>query len=125
MKFLLDVNASGILSTLLLELSHDIACVNSVDAKMSDDEILNWAVSEKRIIITTDSDFEQMIWLEDRIHCGVLRLENLPRLERMALIQEVLTNHAVDLASGSVVIATQQKIRIRRKPKVIENRNNN
>jgi predicted nuclease of predicted toxin-antitoxin system len=123
MKFLLDVNASGILSTLLLELSHDIACVNSVDAKMSDDEILNWAVREERIIITTDSDFEQMIWLQDRIHCGVLRLENLPRLERMALIQEVLTNYAVDLASGCVVIATKQKIRIRRKPKVIENIN--
>jgi predicted nuclease of predicted toxin-antitoxin system len=122
MKFLLDVNASGIF-TLLLELNYDIACVNSVDAKMSDDEILNWAVSEDRIIITTDSDFEQMIWLQDRIHCGVLRLENLPRLERMALIQEVLTNYAVDLASGSVIIATQQKIRIRRKPKLIENRN--
>jgi predicted nuclease of predicted toxin-antitoxin system len=117
MKFLLDVNASGILSTLLLELSHDIACVNSVDAKMSDDEILDWAVSEERIIITTDSDFEQMIWLQNRIHCGVLRLENLPRLDRVALIQEVLTNYPVDLASGAVVIATQQKIRIRRKPK--------
>ena len=115
MKFLLDVNASGILSTLLLELGHDVACVNQVNSKMSDDAILSWAVNEERIIITADSDFEQMIWLQERIHCGVLRLENLPRVERMALFQEVLANYAGDLELGAVVIATQKKIRIRRK----------
>ncbi len=121
MKFLLDVNASGILSTLLIELGHDIVCVNHVNSKMSDDAILDWAVREERIIITTDSDFEQMIWLQSRIHCGVLRLENLPRLERMALFQEVLDNYGGDLELGAVVIATQQKIRIRRKPKIVDN----
>ncbi|MBP0028301.1 MAG: DUF5615 family PIN-like protein [Roseofilum sp. Guam] len=32
---------------------------------MSDGDILDWAVREQRIIITTDSDFEQLIWLQD------------------------------------------------------------
>ena len=85
MKFLLDVNASATLSSLLQDLGHDIVCVRDVDRKMSDSDILAWAVRENRIIITTDSDFEQLIWLQERIHCGVLRLENLPRSERMAL----------------------------------------
>lgn len=115
MKFLLDVNASGVLSGLLLDLGHDVACVRDVDRRMSDSEILDWAVREKRIIITTDSDFEQMIWLQERQHCGVLRLENLPRSERIALFQEILANYVQDLEAGVVVIATQQKIRIRRK----------
>jgi predicted nuclease of predicted toxin-antitoxin system len=121
MKFLLDVNASGVLSTLLIELGHDIACVARVDSKMSDDEVLDWAVREERIIITTDSDFEQMIWLRSRIHCGVLRLENLPRLERIALFQEILDNYTEELQLASIIIATQQKIRIRRKPEAIDN----
>lgn len=81
---------------------------------MSDSEILNWAVREERIIITTDSDFEQMIWLQARQHCGVLRLENLPRSERISLLQDVLSSYGQDLESGAVVIATKQKIRIRR-----------
>jgi predicted nuclease of predicted toxin-antitoxin system len=115
MKFLLDVNASGILCTLLLEAGHDFSCVGDVNCKMSDDDILTWAVRENRIIITTDSDFEQMIWLGGRTHCGVLRLENLPRSERKVLFQEVLANHAQDLETGAVVIATQQKIWIRRR----------
>jgi predicted nuclease of predicted toxin-antitoxin system len=88
---------------------------------MSDDQILAWAVREERIIITTDSDFEQMIWLQNRDHCGVLRLENLPRSERKILFQEVLGNYAQALESGAVIIATQQKVRVRRKPKMIEN----
>jgi predicted nuclease of predicted toxin-antitoxin system len=114
MKFLLDVNASGTLSNLLMELGHDIAWVNRVNSKMSDDEILTWAVSEQRIIITTDSDFEQMIWLQGRTHCGVVRLENLPRAQRIALFQDILNNYAEALELGYVIIATSQKIRVRR-----------
>lgn len=114
MKFLLDVNASGPLQPLLLELGHDVACVGDVNARMTDSEILDWAVREKRIIITTDSDFEQMIWLQGRPHYGVLRLENLPRRERLDLLQEVLMNHSEVLEAEAIVIATQKKIRIRK-----------
>jgi predicted nuclease of predicted toxin-antitoxin system len=120
MKFLLDVNTSGVLLKLLLESGHDVTCVTDVDSGMSDDLILSWAVREERIIITTDSDFEQMIWLQERPHYGVLRLENLPRQERIELFQEVLTDHADDLELGCVVIATQKKIRIRKKKNLEE-----
>ncbi|MFN9144255.1 MAG: DUF5615 family PIN-like protein [Pseudanabaena sp.] len=116
MKFLVDVNASGVLSTLLVELGHKVACVKDVNPRMGDDEIIAWAVREERVIFTTDNDFEQMIWLQQKNHCGVLRLENLPRAERKQLLQEVLFNHSQDLELGAVVIATKQKIRIRRKP---------
>jgi predicted nuclease of predicted toxin-antitoxin system len=117
MKFLLDVNTSGVLFKLLLESGHDISCVTDVDSGMSDDLILDWAIREERIIVTTDSDFEQMIWLQERSHYGVLRLENLPRQERIRLFQEVLVNHAQDLELGLIVIATQKKIRVRGKQK--------
>ena len=63
-----------------------------------------------RILVTTDKDFEEMIWQQGQNHCGVLRIENLPRLERMALVKDVLTQHGEDLKSGSIVIATQKKI---------------
>ncbi|MFN9648492.1 MAG: DUF5615 family PIN-like protein [Pseudanabaena sp.] len=116
MKFLVDVNAIGVLSTLLVELGHEVACVKDVNPRMGDDEIIAWAVREERVIVTTDNDFEQMIWLQQKNHCGVLRLENLPRAERKQLLQEVLINHNQDLELGAVVIATKQKIRIRRKP---------
>lgn len=115
MKFLLDVNANGSLSDFLKDLGYDVACVRDVDRSMSDGDILDWAVREQRIIITTDSDFEQLIWLQDQRHCGVLRLENLPRSKRLSLLQDVLADYDQELEARSIVIATEHKIRIRKK----------
>jgi predicted nuclease of predicted toxin-antitoxin system len=38
---------------------------------MSDKEILRWAKDEQRIILTTDQDFEEMIWREGIKHSGL------------------------------------------------------
>lgn len=114
MKFLLDVNASGAVAHWLIQLGHDVAEVAQKDPRMSDDEILRWAVRESRILVTTDNDFEEMIWRQGKPHCGVLRLENLPRSERKALLYDVLDRHSRDLESGAIVIALSTKFRVRR-----------
>jgi predicted nuclease of predicted toxin-antitoxin system len=114
MKFLVDVNAGGSLVEQLMNLGHDVTWVAAKDPRMRDADILSWAVSEQRIIVTTDHDFEEMIWREGKSHCGVLRLENLPRAERRTLLEYVLVRHSRDLASGAIVIAQSSKIRIRR-----------
>lgn len=114
MKFLVDVNASGSLVDGLMRLGHDVSAVAEKDPRMRDEDILRWAVTEQRIIVTTDHDFEEMIWREGKSHCGVLRLENLPRAERRTLLEDVLHHHGQDLTSGAIVIAQSGKIRIRR-----------
>ncbi len=113
MNFLLDVNASGAVARWLIHLGHDVAEVGQKDPRMSDNEILSWAVRERRIIVTTDNDFEEMIWRQGKPHCGVLRLENLPRSERIALLHDVLDRHSRDLESGAIVIALRTKFRVR------------
>jgi len=54
MRFLVDVNASGSLAELLIDLGHDVVLVRDKNPRMRDEEILNWAVAERRIIVTTD-----------------------------------------------------------------------
>ena len=114
MNFLLDVNASGAVASRLIQLGHGVVEVGQKDPRMSDNEILSWAVSESRIIVTTDNDFEEMIWRQGKPHCGILRLENLPRSERIALLHDVLDCHSLDLESGAIVIALSAKIRVRK-----------
>ena len=114
MNFLLDVNASGALASWLIELGHDVIQVSEKNLRMSDDEILSWAVREQRIIVMTDNDFEEMIWRQGKSHCGVLRLENVPRSSKKALLQDALDNHSRDLESGSIVIALSTKFRVRK-----------
>jgi predicted nuclease of predicted toxin-antitoxin system len=114
MKFLLDVNTSRVLGGWLEEMGHNVVWVADTDKRMKDEDILDWAVQEQRIIVTTDKDFEEMIWREHRVHYGVLRLENLPRAERRALLLYVMNCHEQHLASGAIIIALKRKIRIRR-----------
>ncbi len=114
MDFLLDVNASGVLARWLIDRGHNVAEVGQKDSRMSDDEILSWAVRERRIIVTTDNDFEEMIWRQGKSHCGILRLENLPRSQRKALVHDVLDRHSKDLESGAIVVALSRKFRVRR-----------
>jgi predicted nuclease of predicted toxin-antitoxin system len=114
MDFLLDVNASGVLARWLIDRGHNVVEVGQKDSRMSDDEILSWAVRERRIIVTTDNDFEEMIWRQGKSHCGILRLENLPRSQRKALVHDVLDRHSKDLESGAIVVALSRKFRVRR-----------
>ncbi|WGV27702.1 DUF5615 family PIN-like protein [Halotia branconii] len=117
MKFLIDVNASHTLGSGLgsglQEMGHDVVYVSDTDPKMIDEHILEWAVAEQRIIVTTDNDFEQMIWQQRKCHCGVLRLENLPSEVRKVLLIDVLKLHSEDLFNGRIVIAMKNKFRIR------------
>ena len=114
MNFLLDVNASGAVARWLIDRGHNVVEVGKKDLRMSDDEILSWAVRERRIIVTTDNDFEEMIWRQGKSHCGILRLENLPRSQRKALVHDVLDRHSKDLESGAIVVALSRKFRVRR-----------
>ena len=75
MKFLADVNASGTLARWLLQQNHDVVKVSEKNPRMTDEEILSWALSENRIILTTDKDFEEMTWRQGKQHRGVLRLK--------------------------------------------------
>ena len=113
MKFLIDVNASRTLGNLLQEMGHDVVYVSDTNAEMIDEHILELAVASERIIVTTDNDFEQMIWQQRKRHCGILRWENLPREARKVLLIDALKLHGKDLLNGRIVIAMKNKFRIR------------
>jgi predicted nuclease of predicted toxin-antitoxin system len=115
MKFLLDVNIGGSVATILQESDHDVLLVANIDPKMTDSDVLAWSVKDNLILITTDKDFEEMIWRERLPHRGIIRLENLPRIERNALLKETLERYYEDLSDGSIVIATSSKFRVRKK----------
>ena len=115
LKFLIDVNASGAVAEYLRERAFDIEEIRNIDPEMADESILDMGVEENRIIITTDKDFEEMIWLQNRKHPGILRLENVPRIERLKLLEDVLDRYSQVLEDGGIIIAETHKFRVRRR----------
>jgi len=114
-RFLLDVSAGMAVADQLDSTGHDVLRAGDVDPRMSDDAMLDWAVRERRVLVTTDLDFEEMIWTQARPHCGLLRLENLPRAQRVQLLETTLAQYAADLDAGAIVIATRRHVRVRRR----------
>ena len=89
MKVLVDVSAGQAVAEAIRQMGHDVLFVRDRDPKMSDTNILDWAVSEGRLIVTMDKDFGDLVFRTRRSHCGILllRLEAARTAEKIAVIQ--------------------------------------
>jgi predicted nuclease of predicted toxin-antitoxin system len=63
--------------------------------------------------VTTDKDFEGLIWKENRNHKGIIRLANVRREERLNLLQHVLNEYSSELREKAIIIAQKKEIRVR------------
>lgn len=79
MKFLLDENVSQSVGQGLRDAGHDAVHIRETDlAGASDEEVMGRALAERRIIITHDKDFGNVLRFRIADHAGVvlIRLRN-------------------------------------------------
>lgn len=62
LKFLVDVGVGKKVEEYLLEKRYDTKAVRSLDQRMPDQEIIRLAALEKRIVITMDKDFRELVY---------------------------------------------------------------
>ena len=118
MRFLLDENVDLPLADYLHEQGHDATAVALDYARsIKDQDVLEIARAEGRILITNDKDFGALIYQEQLEHAGViffrLRDESIPA--KIARLAEVLAEHADDLGDGAYIVVTDRRIRVRKR----------
>ncbi len=109
MKFLLDVCASSqSLRTLLADLGHDVRLAVDVDPRASDETLLDLAFQEKRVLVTEDKDFGELVFVRRLPHPSIVRFVEMRVEDQVAAMRELLTNGASllinkikDLANGN------------------------
>lgn len=74
MRFLADENIERAVVELLRRGGHDVAYVAEGGGSPSDDEVLERARRERRILLTNDKDFGELVFLQGRLAAGVLLL---------------------------------------------------
>src|SRR4051794_32424004 len=116
MKFLLDENVDLPLADYLNEHEHDATAIASdYTRSIKDQEVLQIAVAEGRILITYDKDFGELIYKQHLEHAGViffrLRDEDIPF--KISRLEAVLTDHSEDLANAAYLVVTDKRIRVR------------
>lgn len=117
MKFLADENIGLEVVEFLRKEHHDIDSISEISPGTSDIDILTKATKEQRIIITTDTDFGELIYHAGHSHVGVvlLRLEDQRNANKILILKKLLKQYEKELP-GNFVVATETAVRIRRNP---------
>ena len=111
-KFIADVNIEKPIVDYLLKNGYDVKWVADYDCKISDEDLLKIANAEKRILITNDKDFGELIFLQKKISRGVilLRVKGQISQDKVRLIGKLIKNYSNKLLNHFVVI-TKNRIR--------------
>jgi predicted nuclease of predicted toxin-antitoxin system len=115
MRFLLDVCVSSrSLESFLVASGHDVFSALAIDPPASDDQLLDMALKDDRLLITQDKDFGELVFVQQRPHGPVIRLVELSVPEQVDAMRELLNQHAADLVGPAIVTVSRGRVRIRR-----------
>lgn len=112
MKFLIDRCAGRLVAGWLRSRGHDVVESRERGPDPGDRVLLGWAADESRILITIDTDFGQLIYLESLPHCGLIRLPDVPARARLRLLEELLQRFPSELENAPIITVRGGRIRI-------------
>ena len=117
MKFLIDRCAGRLLADWLRQEGHDVVESRELGPDPGDRALLEWAAKETRVLVTIDTDFGQLIFLENLAHTGLIRLPDVPARERQLIVQDLLTRYETELRDAAIITVRGGRIRISKGPK--------
>ena len=117
MKFLIDRCAGRLLADWLRKQGHDVVESRELGPDPVDRTLLDWAAKETRILVTIDTDFGELIYLENLSHAGLIRLPDVLTRERQLIMQDLLTRYETELQDAAIITVRGGRIRISKGPK--------
>ncbi len=87
-----------------------------LDPGISDEKILKRANQNNALLLTTDKDFGELIFCQNRIFTGVLfiRLTGLSLAGKARIVSSIIHDHSIGL-SQSFTVVSPGRVRIRKK----------
>ena len=112
-RFLADVNVEKTVVDYLVQNGYDIKWLPDYDCQLPDEYLLSLANREKRILITNDKDFGELVFLQKKLSTGIIliRVHGQKAHDKVKLIEKLLVEHG-DKLFGNFVVITGKNIRI-------------
>jgi predicted nuclease of predicted toxin-antitoxin system len=89
MRFLADESCDFILVRELRAAGHDVLAVSEITPRAEDSEVIDLALRGKRILLTEDKDFGQLVYAHGQETLGVIFLRFPSPFERKAMTAAV------------------------------------
>ena len=114
LRFLVDVNVGLAVAVSLRDSGHDVVFAGDVDWRMPDADMLSLAHDERRIILTMDTDFGELVYHSEQPQAGVLllRMPGANREDKIRVVQEIVNRYG-DQLPGHFSVYQQGRLRIR------------
>lgn len=112
MKLLADVNVEKPIVDYLKSIGNDVKWIPDYDCMLPDDELLEIANSENRIMLTNDKDFGELVFRQNRIASGIIliRMKGDSSEKKVAAITKLFKDYPEKIINHMVVV-TRNKIR--------------
>lgn len=111
-KFLADVNVEKPIIDFLRKQGCDVKWIPDYNCEILDEDLLEMTNTEKRVLITNDKDFGELIFLQKRLSKGIIliRVKSQSVYIKLKLIKNLLQNYSNKILNHFVVI-TDKKLR--------------
>jgi predicted nuclease of predicted toxin-antitoxin system len=115
LRFVVDESTGRGVTEWLRNAGHDVVCVTEAMPEARDSDILDMAVRDKRIVVTNDKDFGELVFRSGQPHVGILlfRLADESSGNRIRLAALTVEQYGTQLF-GAFTVVTETAIRIRR-----------
>lgn len=115
MRFLADESCDFGLVRALRGAGHDVHAVAELQPRATDEEVLALAVGAKRVLLTEDKDFGQLVYADERATAGVILLR-FPSVARQGMAEAVvkLVGQRVKQGEGRFIVVQPGRIRLGR-----------
>jgi predicted nuclease of predicted toxin-antitoxin system len=112
MKFLADANIESKVVQFLRNSGYDVKWVLEDNPFLSDEDILEISYKEKRILITNDKDFGELVYKDYRNTFSIilLRVEQNDVMVKIKIVENPITKHK-DKIENKFIVANKNKIR--------------
>jgi len=106
MNLLADESCAGPVIRALLEAGHDVVAIAEVAKGATDEQVLERALNEKRVLITEDRDFGELVYARGRSSAGVIlvRFHSRARRSKPATVVEAVARLGSRLRDAFTVV---------------------
>jgi predicted nuclease of predicted toxin-antitoxin system len=106
MNFVADESCAGPVIRALREAGHDVVAIAEVAKGATDEAVLDRALNEKRVLITEDRDFGELVYARGRPSTGVIlvRFQSLARRAKPATVVDAVAKLGARLQDAFTVI---------------------
>lgn len=113
MKVLLDSCVWGGVRKALSDAGHDVVWAGDWSTDPGDEEILDRAHQEARVLVTLDKDFGELAIVRGLQHSGLIRLVDLSTSELARISIAVLAKYGRELEAGAIITVEAARVRVR------------